>query len=227
MAKLKSFFLALVQNKWFCLSWLIFGFLYVTIYGMLWVEDIYTEGLRSYNVLGVMIEPTMTATASIIGKTFPWAFRCWGLFQSIALGLNVLYANRRYGYKSKICNLLLLLGAVSIYIAVMIRSTEEPGLQRTAHWGFSLLFAFLYAIAMGMCLLSLAKRYKKFLATFIVYVAILALMLSLLIFVGKSGAIESIPMWGSYLMLFLLNYTGVYKDCLPAAAAEEREAVTA
>ena len=225
MANLKSSCLALIRNKWFCLFWLIFGFLYVTIYGMLWVEDIYTEGLRSFNVLGVMIEPTMTATASIIGKTFPWAFRGWGLFQSTSLALNILYMNRRYGYRSKICNLLLLLGALCIYIAVMIRSTEEPGLQRTAHWGFSLLFAFLYAIAMGMGLLSLAKRYKKFLGTFLVYVAMLALMLSLLIFVGKSGAIESIPMWGSYLLLLLLNYTGAYKDCLPAAAPE-REAVT-
>ena len=218
MEKLKSSFLALVRNKWFCLFWLVFGFLYVTIYGMLYVEDLYTEGLRSVNVFGVLIEPTMTATASIIGKTYPWLFRGWGLFQAISLSLNVQYMFRRYDYKSKAANALLIAGTICIISTTFIRSTEEPGLQRIAHWGTALLFAFLYAIAMGIGLYQLAKRSKKFLGTFIFFVAMLALMLALLIFVGKGGAIESIPMWGVYVILLFTNFTGLYKDCLPEQA---------
>jgi len=218
MAKLKTSFLALVRNKWFCLFWLIFGFLYVTIYGMLYVEDLYTEGLRSHNVFGVLIEPTMTATASIIGKTYPWLFRGWGLFQAISLSLNVQYMFRRYDYKSKTANALLIGGTICIISTTFIRSTEEPGLQQIAHWGTALLFAFLYAIAMGIGLLHLAKRSKKFLGTFVFFVAMLALMLALLIFVGKGGAIESIPMWGVYVILLFANFTGLYKDSLPVQA---------
>ncbi|MCL2494241.1 MAG: hypothetical protein FWE98_01120 [Oscillospiraceae bacterium] len=186
----------------------------MTVYGALYVEDLYTEGLHSVQVFGVLIEPTMTATASIIGKTYPLLFVGWGVFQSIALTLNVLYLYRRYGYKSKAGYALLALGTLCIISTVFIRSTEEPGLQRTAHWATALLFAFLYAIAMGMCLLSLAKKSRKFLGTFIFFVAMLALMLALLIFVGKGGAIESIPMWGVYVILLLTNFTGMYKESL-------------
>ena len=224
MEQMKSSFLApaqkaigaMVRNKWFCLFWLLFGFLYVTIYGMLYVEDLYTEGVRSYGVFGVQVDPFMTATASIIGKTYPWLFRGWGLIQSISLALNIQYMFRRYGYKSKAANALLIAGTVCIIATTFIRSTEEPGLQRIAHWGTALLFAFLFAIAMGLGLLYLAKRSKKFMGTFILFVAMLVLMLALLIFVGKGGAIESIPMWGVYLILLFANYSNVYKDSLSA-----------
>ena len=222
MSKLKSSLLALVQNKWFCLFWLVFGFLYFTIYGMLYVEDLYTEGLRSVNVFGFLLEPTMTATASIIGKTYFWGFKGWGLFQAIAISLNVLYAYRKYGYATKFAKagkILLIAGAVCIAMCVMIRSTEEPGLQRFGHWAGALLFAFFDAVALGFVIAHLAK--KEGIAakgTLAFFIAMLALMLGLLIFVGKSGAIETIPMWGAFIILYLLNFTNLYKKYLPAVA---------
>jgi len=218
MAKLKASFLALVQNKWFCMFWLIFGCAYATIYGMLYVEDLYTEGLRYYNVFGLLIEPTMTATASIIGKTYFWGFKGWGLFQWIAIALNVLFTYRKYGYSGKMAKLgkvFLGVSAVSIFTCVMIRSTEEPGLQRFGHWTGALMFAFFGALALGIFLWRIAKKSAVAMGTFLFFVGMLALMLSLLIFVGKGGAIESIPVWGSYLILFLLNYTNLYKKNLP------------
>lgn len=218
MNRLKDSFLALARNKWFCLSWLIFGCAYMTIYGFLHVVDPLTEGLKNVNILGVMIEPTMTATASVIGKTYFWGFKGWGLFQSVALTLSILYMYRRYNFKSKAGIVCMILGTCCICTTVMIRSTEEFGLQLVAHWSTALLFGVFYAIAIGLCLLRMSKQSKKFLVTFIVFVAMLAAMIGLLVAFGKSGAIESIPMWGAYLILLLANFTGLYKDSLPERA---------
>lgn len=232
MAKLKASFLALAGNKWFCLSWLVFGCAYMTIFGLLYVEDLFTEGLKSVSVLGVLFEPTMTATASIIGKTYFWGFKGWGVFQSISLTLSVLYVYRRYGFTGKSARagkICLIAATCCILTCIMIRSTEEFGLQLVAHWSGALLFGVFNAIALGLCLLYGAKGNKRFLATFVVFVAMLAAMIVLLIVLGKSGAIESIPMWGAYLILFLLGYTNLYKKSLPAlspAPALEQEAVT-
>ena len=215
MEKLKASLLALLRNKWFCLFWLLAGFLYVTIYGMLYVVDPFTEGLRTVNILGVTIEPTMRATASIIGKTYPLAFHGWGIIQSISIALNILYTYRRYKYKSTAGYACLIAAAGCIVINNFIPSTEVFGLQLVAHWSTALLFGIFNAVALGLCLLHGAKQSKKFLATFIVFVAMLAAMIGLLAAFGKSGAIESIPMWGAYLILFLANFTGLYKDSLP------------
>jgi len=229
MEKLKSPFLApaqkaigaVVSNKWFCLFWLVFGCAYATVFGLLYVEDMYTEGLRNYSIFGVLIEPTMRATASVIGKTYIWGFRFWGLVQSIALAPNILYAYRRYIYKSKAGIACVIAAVCCILINNYVPSTEEFGLQLVVHWGTALLFAILSSASFGMLMLRFAKTSKKFLVSFVAFVGMLASMIVLLIIFGKSGAIESIPLWGFYIFLFLVNYTGFYKDSLPAANLKE------
>ena len=216
MKNLKATCLAALQNKWFCLAWLVFGCAYVTIFGLLHVVDPFTEGLRSVNILGLTIEPTMRATASIIGKTYFWGFKGWGLFQQVSLTLNILYMYRRYGYSNKAGKACLAIAAGFIAMCVMIPSTEEFGLQLVAHWSGALLFGVFNAIAIGLCLLYLGKGSKRFMATFVFFVAMLVAMIALLVVFGKSGAIESIPMWGGYVILFLANYSGFYKESLPA-----------
>jgi len=212
---MKAAILAILRNKWFCLAWLVFGCAYVTWFGLLHVQDPLTEGLRSVNVLGFLIEPTMRATASVIGKTYFWGFKGWGIFQTISLALNTLYMYRKYNFTSKgakagkIC---LGLAACCITTCVIIPSTEEIGLQLVAHWSMALLFGIFNAIAIGLCLLHEGKRSKRFMATFVVFIAMLAAMIILLIVLGKSGAIENIPMWGAYLILFFANFTGLYKE---------------
>ena len=224
MGKLKSPLLALVRNKWFCLFCLVFGCAYATNFGLLYVEDMYTEGLRSVSVFGILIEPTMRATASVIGKTYVWGFRFWGAVQALALAPNILYAYRRYNYKSKAGVACLIAAVCCILINNYVPSTEVFGLQLVVHWGTALLFAILSSTSFGMLMLHFAKTSKKFLVTFIVFVGMLASMIGLLIAFGKSGAIESIPLWGFYLLLFLVNYTGFYKESLPAA--DQTEALT-
>jgi len=230
MSNLKASCLRLIRNKWFCLFWLLFGLAYVTVYGMLYVEDPFTAGVEPVKILGILIDPAMRATASIIGKTYFWGFKGWGLFQWISLALNILYAYRRYGFTGKparagrVC---LLLAACCITVCVMIRSKEGFGLQQFFHWSGALLFAFFDALALGLLLVHAAKQSGRAKATLAVFIAMLAAMLGLLVLVGKSGAIESIPMWGAYLILFLLGYTSLYRKCLPASPAPERETAAA
>ena len=218
MENLKSTWLTVIRNKWFCLAWLVFGCAYVTFFGFLYVKDPFTQGLRSVNVLGFLFEPTMRATASVIGKTYFWGFKGWGLFQTISLAINTLYMYRRYGFTGKSARagrICLIIATCCITACVLIPSTEEFGLQLMAHWSGALLFGVFNAIAIGLCLLGLSKQSRKFLATFIVFLAMLAAMIGLLIVFGKSGAIENIPMWGAYLILFAANFTGLYRESLP------------
>ena len=230
MAKLKSFLLALVRNKWFCLFWLIFGCLYVTIYGALYAEDPYTEGLATVKIFGILFEPTMTATASVIGRTHFWEFKGWGLFQAISMALGILYAYRRYGYEGKGARrgkLCILAASICVMTCVIVPSLEGFGLIQLIHWSTALLFGIFDAIALGLLLLYAARKSKRALATFIIFVGMLAVMVCLLIFVGKGGAIESIPMWGAYVILFLLGYTNLYRKSLPEETqTPEREAAT-
>ena len=195
MSKVKSVCLTVIQNKWFCMVWLIIGCAYMTGYGFL--------------------KNPMEYTASMIGLDYPLGFKFWGILQTISLALNILYLYRRYGYRSKGGYACLILAACCILTTINIPSTEDFGLQLVAHWSTALLFGVFNALAMGLCLLRGAKRSKKFLATLFVFIAMLLAMLGLLVAFGKSGTIENIPMWGAYLILFLTNYTGLYKDSLP------------
>lgn len=72
---------------------------------------------------------------------------------------------------------------------------------------------------MVILLFSKARKEKgAFLAAFIIFCAILATMLVLLITVGKSAIIENIPMQAAYILLFLLNFTNIFEK---KAAAKE------
>ena len=43
-------------------------------------------------------------------------------------------------------------------------------------------------------------------------VGILALMLVLLVAVGKSALIENLPMWAAYIVLFIVNFTNLMEE---------------
>lgn len=76
---------------------------------------------------------------------------------------------------------------------------------------------------MILLLLNKARKEKgAFLAALIIFCAILAVMLVLLITVGKSAIIENIPMQAAYILLFLLNFTNIFEK-----KTQAKEAVTA
>lgn len=199
--------------KAFCLVGIIFGCVYVTWYGFFGDQP--------------FIEKVKTITASMIGLDFPWHFRGWGVFASMTIFTNTMFAYRRYNYNSKLGVILGSIGSAAIFVTINCPSMgEEMHLDSPrcmAHWAGALIFAFCCAAPMVILLFSKARKEKgAFLAAFIIFCAILATMLVLLITVGKSAIIENIPMQAAYILLFLLNFTNIFEK-----KAAAKEAVTA
>lgn len=195
--------------KVFCLVGIIFGCVYVTWYGFFGDQP--------------FIEKVKTITASMIGLDFPWHFRGWGVFASMTIFTNTMFAYRRYNYNSKLGVILGSIGSAAIFVTINCPSMgEEMHLDSPrcmAHWAGALIFAFCCAAPMVILLFSKARKEKgAFLAAFIIFCAILATMLVLLITVGKSAIIENIPMQAAYILLFLLNFTNIFEK---KAAAKE------
>lgn len=199
--------------KIFCLIGVIFGCVYITWYGFFGEQP--------------FVEKVKTITASMIGLDYPWHFRGWGVFASMTIFTNTLFAYRRYNYNSKLGVILGSLGSAAIYITINCPSMgEEMHLDSPrcmAHWSGALIFAFCCAAPMVLLLFSKARKEKgTFLVAFIIFCAILAAMLVLLLTVGKSAIIENIPMQAAYVLLFLLNFTDIFEK-----KAKVKEAVTA
>lgn len=195
--------------KAFCLIGIIFGCVYVTWYGFFGDQP--------------FIEKVKTITASMIGLDFPWHFRGWGVFASMTIFTNTMFAYRRYNYNSKLGVILGSIGSAAIFVTINCPSMgEEMHLDSPrcmAHWAGALIFAFCCAAPMVILLFSKARKEKgAFLAAFIIFCAILATMLVLLITVGKSAIIENIPMQAAYILLFLLNFANIFEK---KAAAKE------
>ena len=188
--------------KIFCLFGVIFGCVYVTWYGFFGDQP--------------FIEKVKFITASMIGLDFPWHFRGWGVFASMTIFTNTMFAYRRYDYNSKLGVILGSIGSAAIFVTINCPSMgEEMHLDSPrcmAHWAGALIFAFCCAAPMVILLFSKARKEKgAFLAAFIIFCAILATMLVLLITVGKSAIIENIPMQAAYILLFLLNFTNIFE----------------
>ncbi|MCL2508510.1 MAG: hypothetical protein FWF05_04975 [Oscillospiraceae bacterium] len=180
----------IVQNKWVCLFWLVFGIGYVTWFGFL--------------------KNPFEFTASMIGLDYPWGFKGWGVFSTISIALNTMYMYNRYGYKGRTGRVFLILAAACIFTTINIPSTEILSLQLVAHWSTALLFGVFNSLAMGIILVNMRKKSKKFMVTLYMFIGLLALMIALLIAFNKNGVIENIPMWGAYIILFMANYTSFY-----------------
>ncbi len=58
-------------------------------------------------------------------------------------------------------------------------------------------------------------------AATVIFAAILALMLVLLVTVGKSAFIENLPMWVAYILLFMINFTSFFDEKANVSSAEE------
>ena len=186
----------LTDNKIFCMAWLIAGFVFFTVYGFI-------------------DNPDLAKTASVIGKTHPRLFVWWAVFSGVSLYLNLQYLYKLNSFKNeklaKFGNVCTYLGFICIFACVNIPSVEpEDGkpIQLAAHWSTALLFAAFFAAAIIAFLLhKTMQKSVKHLVMLITLAATLVLMVVLLVLFGKSGGIESIPMWVAYIIIFMLNYT--------------------
>lgn len=187
---------ALTDNRNFCMLWLIAGFIYFTVYGFIG-------------------NPDLSMTASVIGKTHPRLFVWWAVFSGVSLFLNLQYLYKHNNFKAqklaKVGNVCTYLGVFCIFACVNIPSVEpEDGktLQMIAHWSMALLFAAFFAAAIIVFLVHMtSQKSVKHLIMLITLSLTLVLMVVLLLIFGKSGGIESIPMWVAYVIVFLMNYT--------------------
>lgn len=202
--------------KILCIVGCIFGCVYVTWYGFFPVDMI--DKATGVQVAATFADKVKFITASMIGLDYPWHFRGWGVIASATVFTNTMYCFRKYNYNNKIAVVLGSLGSAAIYMTINCPSLgEDVGNsfarpRGIAHWTGALVFAFLCAAPLVMFLFSKGRKEKgKFLAAFIIFVALLLVMLVLLVTVGKSAIIENIPMIAAYVLLFMLNFTNFFE----------------
>lgn len=172
-------------------------------------------------------------TASMLGLRYPWYFKIWGVLASLSIFTNTLYMYRKNNYRGKAGVVVTSLGCAAIFVTVNVPSAGLD-LVMTArclgHWATALIFAFLGAAGVVIFLFHKCReKDKKYIVATVIFVAVLALMLVLLVTVGKSAFIENLPMWVAYALLFIVNFTSFFdkkqKTNTASTAAEREKAV--
>ncbi len=170
-----------------------------------------------FTVYGFLRNPFLdTGTASEIGLEFPIAFKFWGVTSGSALACNLCYIYRHNEFKNKIIKIIgyicMILGVICIMTCVHVPSTRIKGLQMYIHWGTALSFALFFAAALILFLVFPKVKNMQYIYTTIAFgILLLGIVIALIIW-GKNGFIESLPMWAAYVIIFLVNFTPVYKN---------------
>ncbi len=182
--------------KIFNIITLISGFVFVTAYGFL-------------------MDP-IKYTASMMGLYYPWLFKLWCIFSGISIFTNTLYMYRKNNYENSAGIICASIGCGALFVTVNVPSAGEDlimTLQCLSHWSTALIFAVLGAAGVVIFLVHKCKeKKKKYIIMTAIFVGILALMLVLLVVVGKSALIENLPMWAAYIVLFLVNFTSLMEE---------------
>lgn len=186
----------------FCIANLIAGFIFITWYGFLDFPQQFGNILTD-------------VTASMLGLRYPWEFKIWGVLASLSIFTNTLYMYRKNNYYGKTGVIVTSLGCAAIYVTVNVPSAGLDLVMTPrclGHWATALIFAFLGAAGVIIFLIhKCMQRDKKYIIATIIFVAVLALMLVLLVTVGKSAFIENLPMWVAYILLFIINFTSFFE----------------
>lgn len=189
-------------HKAFALVSLVLGCAYITRYGFL--------------------KNPLEYTASMMGLYYPWLFKGWAVFSGLSIFINTMVMYRKYDYRNMAGVVCTSIGCAALFLTVNIPSAGEDlvmTLQCLAHWSSALVFALLGAAGIVIFLVHQCRaKNKKYRILTAAFVAVLALMLVLLVTVGKNGLIENLPMWAAYIVLALANFTTLL-DVPEAAAA--------
>ena len=196
--------------KSFCLVGCVAGCFFVIVYGFL-------DAPNKQGEIADFSDKIKYITASMIGLMWPWLFRLWGVLASATVFSNTMYCYRRYGFNSKAGVILGSIGSAAIFLTINCPSMGDDdkdfSIPRcSVHWAGALIFAVCCAAPLIIFLFSKGRKEKgRFLAAFIIFVALLLVMAVLLVTVGKSAIIENIPMVVAYILLFTLNFTDFYE----------------
>ncbi len=182
----------------FCAFNLIVGCAFITWYGFLPYPEQFGNILTD-------------VTASMLGLRYPLYFRAWGVLSSLSIFTNVLYMYRKNNYYGKAGIIITSLGCAALFITVNVPSAGLDLVMTPrclSHWASALIFAFLGAAGVILYLIHKCKEKNvKYIVSTVIFSAVLALMLVLLVTVGKSAFIENLPMWVVYILLFMINFT--------------------
>ena len=185
----------------FCAANLIAGFAFITWYGFLSFPPQFGNILTD-------------VTASMLGLKYPLEYKIWGVLSSLSIFTNVLYMYRKNNYYGKSGIIITSLGCAALFVTINVPSAGLDLIMTArclGHWASALIFAFFGAAGMVIFLLHKCKQKdKKYIISTIIFIIILALMLVLLVTVGKSAFIENLPMWVAYILLFVINFTSFY-----------------
>lgn len=188
-------------TKIFCTLNLIAGFVFITWYGFLSFPEQFGNILTD-------------VTASMLGLKYPLEYKIWGVLSSLSIFTNVLYMYRKNNYYSKAGIIITSLGCAALFVTINVPSAGLELIMTArclGHWASALIFAFFGAAGMIIFLFHKCKeKDKKYIIATIIFVIILALMLVLLVTVGKSAFIENLPMWVAYALLFIINFTSFF-----------------
>ncbi len=213
MEKQKSTYMKIVDNRIFCMGWLIIGVVFITWFGALKVP--LEDGSGYY--------PMFVRTASVIAMYYSKLYYLWMIFMIIALFLNIGYMYRHNNYEGKLGKATMYAGFVCIIITKIVPHAES-GIPKLIHWTAALSFGVFCAASIILFLGNKSKNNRKFLYTLLFFIFVLAVMIVLLILFKENGAIETLPIWCAYLILFLVNFTGIYKEksSLPAGGSDNK-----
>ncbi len=185
----------------FCVLNLIAGFAFITWYGFLSFPEQFGNILTD-------------VTASMLGLKYPLYYKIWGVLSSVSIFTNVLYMYRKNNYYSKAGIVITSLGCAALFVTINVPSAGLELIMTPrclGHWASALIFAFFGAAGVIIFLFHKVKeKDKKYIIATVAFVVILAVMLVLLVTVGKSAFIENLPMWVAYILLFTINFTSFF-----------------
>ena len=185
----------------FCTINLIAGFAFITWYGFLSFPEQFGNILTD-------------VTASMLGLRYPLEYKIWGVLSSLSIFTNVLYMYRKNNYYNKAGIIITSLGCAALFVTINVPSAGLELIMTArclGHWASALIFAFFGAAGMIIFLFhKCMEKDKKYTIATVIFVIILALMLVLLVTVGKSAFIENLPMWVAYVLLFIINFTSFF-----------------
>lgn len=201
MENQKSIYQKIVDNRMFCMVWLISGVVFITIFGALRVP--LEDGSGYY--------PMFVRTASVIAMYHPISYYFWMVFMIVALFLNIGYMYRHNNYEGKLGKALMYAGFVCIIITKVIPHEDDFNWRMVIHWTAALTFGVCCAASVILFLFNKSKNNRKYLYTLLFFIFVLAVMIILLILFKENGAIETLPIWCAYLILYLVNFTNLYE----------------
>ena len=200
MNKQKSPIMNITDSRYFCMAWLIAAVAFITWFGALKVT-----------YLGVEY-PRFVRTASVIAMVHPYLYYFWVIFTIVSLWLNISYMYRHNGYNGKAGRITMYLSFICIIITKIVPHEDDFNWRMIVHWSAALTFGVFCAASIILFLFNKSKTNKRFLVTLLLFIAVLAAMIVLLILFKENGAIETLPIWCAYLILFLVNFTNIYKQ---------------